>query len=315
ISQLYGHSEGDNMWKGFRENVVSLTNGKTRKIGEYVIILDTIVPAKRALVTLAKVKGESNKTIRDVWPDWTPKTPGRTKVYAVEFLYKPLEVGRDVYGTLTPSSIRNENLMGVINYLEENHPTKNMPAPISEVQEEESSDDDPSPSTKRRKLEAAVEDLVDRRIEELGIPVDRAVVKPIFLAEFIVRNKMRPKGVDGNQHELHVESGFVDNVNLTTDDGWFDEFKRLSTNNAHTARGQVEHYGQDLQKRFGRRLKSRIVFFTELSDEMPTFESIVKRYTNSAWGYGLDEVVLVHMSEVDVDKHDARLEVLARRQL
>ncbi|GMI05135.1 hypothetical protein TrLO_g2260 [Triparma laevis f. longispina] len=199
----------------------------------------------------------------------------------------------------------------------------NTPQATISVEEEESSDDDPSPPAKRRKRETAAERLeaaVDRRIKELGNPVDQAAVKAVVQAEFIVRNKMRPHGKNGNQNEFKLYRGskvchYVDNVNLST--GWFDEFKVLPSHNALTARGQVDTYGSKLQKSFnGKRLKSRIVFFTRQHRDDATmrseFEGIVEDYTDIPFSYGLDEVVLVHMSDVNVDEHDASLKVIAR---
>ncbi|GMH55377.1 hypothetical protein TrST_g4672 [Triparma strigata] len=333
------------MKQGLANRVVCLTGGKTHKIGGYVIILDHDGPMKKAEVALVKVTGESNITIKETWPKWTPSNPDKTKVYDVGLVYGPLEVTSEVYGTLTRSSIslncnkcnkgkckckgtckckRKCECKGttltwredVISHLKKNHPTNTLPASISEAEEEESSDDDPSPPAKRRKretvvIEAAV-DLGVQELEELGFL--RAAAKTRVLAEKIVQYKMRPSTND--MKEFTLPSGCrVDNVNLTTDGGWFDEFKLLSTDNSHSARGQVEDYGAELQEIFGNRLKSRIVFFTERSDEMPIFKNIVKRWTNSNWGYGLDEVVLVHMSEVKVEEKDARLKVIARSQL
>jgi len=309
------------MDQGFENGVVCLTGDKTPKIGGTVILDHNgdgwmEGPTKKAKVALVKVKGESDRTIKDTWPGWTPKNPDKAKVYDVDFVYGPLEITSEVYGNLTMSSIRREHRMDVINHLKNNHPTNTLPASISEAEEEESSDDDPSPPTKRRKRETvAIEAAVDlgvQELEEQGLP--RAAAETRVLAEKIVQYKMRPSTND--MKEFTLPSGCrVDNVNLTTAGGWFDEFKLLSSHNALTARGQVEDYGAELQEIFGNRLKSRIVFFTERSDEVPIFKSIVKRWANSNWGYGLDEVVLVHMSEVKVDEKDARLKVIARSQL
>ncbi|GMI07652.1 hypothetical protein TrVE_jg13125 [Triparma verrucosa] len=347
------------MKQGLANRVVCLTGGKTRKIGGYVIILDHDGPVKKAEVALVKVTGESNITIKETWPKWTPSNPDKTKVYDVDFVYGPLEVTSEVYGTLTRSSIslncnkcnkgkckckgtckckRKCECKGttltwredVISHLKKNHPTNTLPASISEAEEEESSDDDPSPPAKRRKRETLAKRLqrreaaTDRRVKELeeelnklGFRVDRAAVKTVVLAEKIVQCKMRASDDDDNDFHLCRGSKdcYVDNVNFTT--GWFDEFKRLDPNKSREARGQVDHYGWLLQENFGHRFKSRIVFFTERSDadEMSTFKSIVEDYTDIPFSYGLDEVVLVHMSEVKVDEKDARLKVIARSQL
>ena len=66
-----------------------------------------------------------------------------------------------------------------------------------------------------------------------------------------------------------------------------------------------------------KRLTSRIVFFTykDPKDAKPIFREIIEHYAKTAakWGYGLDEVVLVHMkmSDVDVQNDDASLTILA----
>lgn len=209
----------------------------------------------------------------------------------------------------------------------ENQQINSPQAPISVVEEEESSDDDDVPPFKRRKPETAAErlgrreDATKSRVkelqEELGLSVAPAAVKKIVLAEKIVQYKMRASNYDIKDYHLKMGSNdyYVDNVTLSADGGWFDEFKRLSTYNSHTARGQVDHYGWLLRKEYGHRLKSRIVFFTERSDEMSTFKSIVENYTDNPCSYGLDEVVLVHVSKLDVVKKDARLKVLALSNL
>ena len=97
------------------------------------------------------------------------------------------------------------------------------------------------------------------------------------------------------------------------------EFKVLSSHNALKARGQVDTYGSKLQIRFGKRLKSRIAFFTRQDRDdaklRSEFEGIIEDYTNIPFSYGLDEVVLVHMSDLNVDEDDACLKVIARSQL
>lgn len=205
-------------------------------------------------------------------------------------------------------------------------------SPLDSYPDAPSDDDSPSP-TKRRKLETKAERLqrreaaedhraeeLEKELNKLGFRVDPAAVKTVVQNESIVRDKICASDDDLDEFALYRGSKvchYVDNVNLST--GWFDEFKLLSSHNALTARGQVNTYGPKLQKleEFnGKRPKSRIVFFTRQHRDdakmRSEFEGIVEDYTDIPFSYGLDEVVLVHMSDVNVYEHDASLKVIAR---
>ena len=129
----------------------------------------------------------------------------------------------------------------------------------------------------------------------------------------IVCEAMRMSEADGI--EVPLRGGYnVDSLNLTA--SCFTVFAPLDKTAAMMARGKVDTFGFLIQEAHGKRLRSKVTFFScdaEAKVSLPLFNKIVEEWKNSC--FNLDEAVLVHVTHVDFELGDARVVVVARRAL
>ena len=104
----------------------------------------------------------------------------------------------------------------------------------------------------------------------------------------------------------------IDNLNLTA--SCFTVFSSLDKLAAMTARGKVDTFGFLLERVQGKRLLSRVVFFSKEAEvSLALFEEILGEWKGGS--FGLDEAVLVNVTHIDFELGDARVVVVARRAL